>query len=343
MSHVHSTISKRSFKHLTPTQRGQIQALLEQKVAKTQIAKQMGIARSTLYYEIKRGTAEQVNSYGKIYYRYFADTGQMVYEQRRRHSRAHFKVALVQPFLQYVAEQIKTNHLSPDAARGRAVRDKLFSNVVSTKTLYNYINLQLIPVKNIDLPLRVRLRPSRRRTRLHRRAIGSSIEQRSHLVNAREEFGHWEIDTIVSARNQGPALLVLDERMTRKRHIVKIEGKTAAAVKEGLQQILSLYPDTKQYLFKSITSDNGSEFAQLTEDFPTIQFYYAHPYSSFERGTNEKQNSLVRRFIPKGSDLTKVSSQTVATIERWINELPRKIFAYEAAESKFQRELSKVS
>lgn len=108
MSHVHSTISKRSFKHLTPTQRGQIQALLEQKVAKTQIAQQLGIARSTLYYEIKRGTAEQVNSYGKTYYRYFADTGQLVYEQRRKHSRHPFKAALVQPFLQYVTEQIKS-------------------------------------------------------------------------------------------------------------------------------------------------------------------------------------------------------------------------------------------
>ena len=135
MSHVQSTISKRSFKHLTPIQRGQIQALLAQKVAKTHIAKQLGIARSTLYYEIKRGTAEQVNQYGKTYYRYFADTGQLVYEQRRKHSRHPFKFALVQPFLQYVTEQIKKHHLSPDAARGRAVRDKLFTHVVSNKTL----------------------------------------------------------------------------------------------------------------------------------------------------------------------------------------------------------------
>lgn len=343
MSHVHSTISKRSFKHLTPIQRGQIQALLEQKVAKTHIAKQLGIARSTLYYEIKRGTAEQVNQYGKTYYRYFADTGQLVYEQRRKHSRHPFKFALVQPFLQYVTEQIKTHHLSPDAARGRAVRDKRFPHVVSTKTLYNYINLQLIPVKNIDLPLRVRLRISRRRARRHRRLTGSSIEQRPEPINSRKEFGHWEIDTIVNARNQGPVLLVLDERMTRKRHMVKIENKTAAAVKQGLQQILAQYPDTKQSVFKSITSDNGSEFAQLTEHFPSIRFYYAHPYSSFERGTNEKQNSLVRRFIPKGSDLAKVSSKTIAMIEHWINELPRKIFAYEDAESKFQIELSRVS
>ena len=343
MSHVHSTISNRSFKHLTPFQRGQIQALLEQKVAKTQIAQQLGIARSTLYYEIKRGTAEQVNSYGKTYYRYFADTGQLVYQQRRKHSRHPVKLALVQPFLQYVTEQIQKHHLSPDAARGRALRDKLFPHVVSTKTLYNYINLQLIPVKNIDLPLRVRLRTVRHHVRQHRRLIGSSIELRSDSVNARKEFGHWEIDTVVNTRNQGPALLVLDERMTRKRHMVKIESKTASAVKQGLQQILALYPDTKQSVFKSITSDNGSEFAQLTEDFPSIRIYYAHPYSSFERGTNEKQNSLVRRFIPKGRDLAKVSSQTIAMIERWINELPRKIFAYEDAESKFQTELSRVS
>jgi len=81
--------------------------------------------------------------------------------------------------------------------------------------------------------------------------------------------------------------------------MVKIENKTAAAVKHGLQQILAQYPDTKQSVFKSITSDNGSEFAQLTEHFPSIRFYYAHPYSSFDEGPTKSRTVLSGDSFPK--------------------------------------------
>ena len=192
MSHVHSTISRRSSKHLTPVQRGQIQALLRLNVPKAHIAKQLGISRSTLYYELQRGTVEQLTANRKITHVYFADTGQLTYEQRRKNSCSPFKYARVQPFLNFVTEQILTNRLSPDAARGLAVRQQLFDEIVSTKTIYHYITLQLIPVKNIDLPLRVR-----------RRTYGKSIDQRSEDVAERRKFDHWEMDTIVGKRKKG--------------------------------------------------------------------------------------------------------------------------------------------
>ena len=101
MSQKHSTTNKRSFQHLTPYQRGQIQALMEQKLPKTQIAKQVGIARSTLYEELKRGTVDQMRSDLTHYKRYFADTGQLVYAEHWKNSRKPYKLAAAAPFLQF--------------------------------------------------------------------------------------------------------------------------------------------------------------------------------------------------------------------------------------------------
>lgn len=342
MSYTHSTTPTCSFKHLTKFRRGQIEILLRQKVPKTKIAALVGISRSTLYYELKRGTAEQFDSMMRTVYTYFAETGQLVYEQRKRNSRVPFKLAKAYAFLQYVEEQIRTGKLSPDASRGKAVRLHLFPVIVSTKTIYNYIDKQLINVKNIDLPLRIRLRPKQRNCRLYRRTLGNSIELRDSKVDARTEFGHWEMDTVIGTRNAGEVLLVLDERVTRKRHMIKIANKTAAAVAQGLRTILSYY-ETPAAVFKSITCDNGSECSRLPIDFPDSSIYYAHPYAPFERGTNEKQNSLVRRFIPKGTDLSSVTAATIAHIERWINELPRKILNYDCADALFQTYLSQLS
>ena len=81
-------------------------------------------------------------------------------------------------------------------------------------------------------------------------------------------------------------------------------------------------------VFKTITSDNGAEFAKLSEAVPGVAVYYADPYSSYQRGTNEKQNSLIRRFLPKGHSFDNLSDETIAAIENWINRLPRKIFNY---------------
>ena len=88
-------------------------------------------------------------------------------------------------------------------------------------------------------------------------------------------------------------------------------------------------------IFKSITSDNGSEFAKLSQVFPNSQVFYAHPNSAFERGTNEKQNSLVRRFIPKGKSMENLSSEKVSFVEDWINNLPRKILNYSTTKEIF--------
>ena len=140
-------------------------------------------------------------------------------------------------------------------------------------------------------------------------------------------------------------LLSLDERLTRKRHLVKIPSWSSDAVRVGLEKIAELYGESFETVFKSITGDNnGSEFVDLGRYLPkSTKVYYAHPYSSYERGTNEKKNSLVRRFFPKGKSLDNITDEQVAFVESWINNLPRKIFNYNSFDFVFQSVLFDIA
>lgn len=331
----HYTTKRKNFKHLTIAQRGQIEALLKIGVSKVQIAKQVGISRSTLYEELKRGTVDQLDSNLKVRKEYFAETGQIVYDKRRKNSRKPFKLVKATEFIEYAEKEILNNKLSPDAVCGYAKKNNLFDNMVCTKTLYNYIQLSLIKVKNIDLPLRVRIKTKSRKCRKNRRILGESIENRPITINDRKEFAHWEIDTVVGVKESSPVFLTLDERVTRQRIIVKIPSRSVSAVNDGMKKIIEQYGDLAPKVFKSITCDNGSEFASLKEVIPFADIYYAHPYSSFERGTNEKQNSLLRRFFPKGKRIDDVSDEAILRVQNWINTLPRKIFNYSSSNDLF--------
>lgn len=342
MTHNNNTTKKRTFKHLNFEQRKLIEQLLSDKMPKTQIAKLLHISRSTLYKEIERGTVVQRNSDLTEYTKYFAETGQAVYEQNRKNSRKPLKMADAAEFIKYAEKEILTNKMSPDVICGRAKAKNLFEKTVCTKTLYNYIDLGILKVKNIDLPLRVKLNKKTRKIRKNRRILGESIENRPNIINERKEFGHWEIDTVVGTKNKGSVLLTLDERLTRKRIIVKIKSRTSEAVTKGISSIYNSFGTNADIIFKSITSDNGSEFTKLAETLPSVDIYYAHPYSSGERGTNEKQNSLVRYFYPKGKSFDNISETSINQVQDWINNLPRKFAEYLTPNELFDIELQNL-
>ncbi|MDD6300346.1 MAG: IS30 family transposase, partial [Ruminococcus sp.] len=112
----------------------------------------------------------------------------------------------------------------------------------------------------------------------------------------------------------------------------------------GLEKVAKLYGENFENVFKSVTSDNGSEFVDLGRYLPkSTKVYYAHPYSSYERGTNEKQNSLVRRFFPKGKSFDNITDEQVAFVENWINNLPRKIFNYHCSDFIFKNVLFDIA
>ena len=343
MTDKNNTTKEKSFKHLNVEQRMQIEYLLKQNLPKTKIAETLGIARSTLYREIERGTVELKNSNLKLYKTYGWDVGQRRYKESRANCKRPLKLVQAYAFIKYAEEQILKNKLSPDTICGREKVLNEFSETVCSKTIYNYIDKGLLKVINIDLPLRVRYKNKRRIVRKNRRLYGLSIDERPDRINNREEFGHWEIDTIVGTRETGAAILTLDERLTRKRIMLKIESKTSDAVCQAIERLKALYGSRFPQIFRSITSDNGSEFSELPKVFGEIPVYYTHPYSAYERGTNEKQNSLVRRFLPKGKSFDNLTNEALTDIEAWINNLPRKIFNYASSQSLFDSVLFDIA
>ncbi len=329
------TTKERTFQHLTREKRAQIEILLRQGLPKTKIAKEVGIARSTLYLELARGTVKQMDSELRPYRRYFWDVGQRVYEKNRQNSRPPLKIVQAHAFIEYAEKAMLEDKLSPDAICGRAKLKGLFAVTVCTKTLYNYIDQGLLKVRNIDLLLRVKRKHTTERSRQNKRLYGMSIEERPPEASSREVFGNWEIDTVLGCSESSAALLTIVDRMSRICRIIKIKSRTAEAVEEGLNKLKERYGDSFPRLFRSITSDNGSEFARLPEQLPGTAIYYTHPYSAWERGTNEKQNSIIRRFFPKGTNFDHLPDSAIARVESWINSLPRKIFHYRSSAEVF--------
>ncbi|HAG64483.1 MAG TPA: IS30 family transposase, partial [Ruthenibacterium lactatiformans] len=169
-------------------------------------------------------------------------------------------------------------------------------------------------------------------------------------VDKREEFGHWEMDSVIGQRGKSKnTLLVLTERKTRDEIIFKLPDKTAEAVVDALDALERKWGDMFKQVFKSITVDNGSEFAYCEELERSIlgegkrtQLYYCHPYSSWERGTNEVTNKMVRRKVPKGTNFDSMTDAEVEEMENWINNYPRRIHGYRSAGELFEEELKKI-
>ncbi|MGG1877267.1 IS30 family transposase [Paenibacillus cisolokensis] len=346
MAQSHHNTKERTFEHLTAINRGQIQALHKQGKTLQVIADEIGCHKSTISRELKRGSVTQRRSDLSEHTVYFPDTGQAVYEKNRSRCRAKYKLLEASEFIQFAVEKMQKHHWSPDAVCGYVKAHKQFMNAsVCTKTLYRYIDLGLLPVKNIDLPLKVSRNTKSKRVRQHKKVLGTSIEQRPAYIDEREEFGHWEIDTVLGSRKKGAALLTLTERKTRHEHILMIERKTIEGVKKALQSLQESYGSTFSKVFKTITADNGSEFSELSHAIDTeqLEVYYAHPYASSERGTNERHNGLIRRFIPKGTSIDDIDQSLITYVENWCNTLPRKILGYRSPIDVFREELKAIA
>jgi IS30 family transposase len=144
--------------------------------------------------------------------------------------------------------------------------------------------------------------------------------------------------------NDDTVILTIVERKTTNAIVREISSKTADAVMSELTNLRQLFGDKFSTVFKTITGDNGSEFADLSnlENEVDTKVYYTHPYSSFEKGTNERHNGLIRRFIPKGKRISDYPIETLAFIEEWMNTLPRRILSYKKPEELFEEELDLI-
>jgi len=315
--------------------------MLREGLSRGEIAKILHRGKSTIKREIKRGSVTQRKRNPSMnkspdtpeyieYTMYFADTGQRVYAQRRANCGSKCKLTACAELVSFVEDSVLgPAKWSPDAAIGHARVNNLFpGQSLSTKTFYNWIDDGLVKIKNIDLLLKVRRKPNKPRKE-RKKVLGKSIDERPAVVDTRAEFGHWEGDGIVGKGRQGH-LITLVERKLGIGLLFNAGDRNSIRIVEIIDKLQDKYGIHFHSIFKTITFDNGSEFADsdgIEKDNRTT-VYYAHPYSSYERGTDENWNGIVRRFIPKGSSFDSLTEDDLRRINHYINTLPRKRFNY---------------
>ena len=217
---------------------------------------------------------------------------------------------------------------------------------ICTATFYNYVEEDKIEgFDKKELPMKCNRKKKNEKKKGKTDPKGTSIEQRPFSLEDRSDFGHWEGDTIVGSskiKNSG-AVLTLVERKTRFQMVVKMKNRKAKTVRNAFYKLKKLYPDYDlKDIFKSITFDNGVEFSdwQLIAKYLKINIYFAHPYSSYERGSNENGNKLLRIFLPKSCNINDYSEDYVMNANELINMKIRKILGYKSSLELFNNELA---
>ena len=342
----------KKYKQINEAERELIERLLRNNTPKKQIARMLNRSITTIRKEIKRGSVEQRKEIKttkkdaniplyKTELVYFADVGQRIYKQNRSHCGRKCKIIECRDFLNYVEQQVKSDKLwSLDAAAGHAKKLNLFEQTVTTQTLYNWVDLGLCSTRNIDLLKKVGWKTHQKKVREHKKCLGRSIDERPEIVDSRLEFGHWEGDDIVGKDSKGHWITLI-ERKTRMGFIFNVKDKQACRIVEVVDRLERMFGALFPLVFKTITFDNGTEFSSsnLMEGNQRTIIYYAHPYSSWERGSNENWNGIIRRYFPKGTSFDDVQDEDLRRIQNMINNMPRKMFNYNSSRELFSQEL----
>ena len=344
MDYPNNTTGHEKGKHLKEEDYVIIQVRLKDGLNANRIAKELGCASNTVRNIIHKG---MVSLYGGKVKRFKAKTAWEQYKANRKNSGRRIDALDKQGFLRFVEKQFHEEGWSMDACVGKAIKEGIFcrGDTVCTKTLYNYIDLGLINVKNVDLPCRLSRSTKKKRIRDNKRILGRSIEERPAEVETREEFGHWETDLVMGSKSGGDTvLLTLLERKTRNLFVVRLPDKSADSVLSVFERAMNELGEKFGKVFRTITTDNGSEFARLSEleSESSVKVFFTHPYTSCEKGSIENHNGLIRRFIRKGKRISDYSDDDLLRVELWANGLPRKILGYRTPEEAFDDEMDLI-
>ncbi|GHW02804.1 IS30 family transposase [candidate division SR1 bacterium] len=338
-------MKKNGTKNLTYTQRLQLEAYLKTGLHKKDIAEKLGVCLATVYNEIKRGAYEHLIGSTWLYEkRYSPNIAEDKYRLNMTSKGIPLKIGSDFDFVHYVEKRVLQDKLSPCAVLGEIKRKKLFNTDISKTTMYRYIAIGIfMNISLSDLPMGTR-KKRYRKTIAKRPPKGISIEKRPDEIKRRKAFGHWEMDCVCGSTCS--SLLVLTERLTRNEIIMPMPNQKTATVIRCLNILERRYGKMFRRVFKSITVDNGSEFAdskgieRSSYGGNRTSVYYCHPYCSSERGTNERLNREIRRRIPKGSDLSKFTVEDIQAVENWVNAYPREILEYATSAEMFTQELA---
>lgn len=302
-----------TYKQLTSEQRYQIYALLKSGQKKSEIAKVLGVHKSTIGRELKRNR-------GKRGYRPKQAHRKTLRRRKKTKKRINAKTWAI------VEEKIRQDW-SPEQVSGWLKRNTAIR--ISHEWIYQYIYAD----KRVGGDLHEHLRCQKK----YRKRYGSkdrrgkirnrvSIEERPEIVEQRKRLGDWEADTIIGKGGRG-AIVTLVERKSRLTLLEKIKRRTAEATEKAIVSLLQPY----HLQTLTITFDNGKEFANHQEIGKQLQAdtYFAHPYASWERGTNENTNGLIRQYFPKGSDFSSITDDQIIFVKERLNSRPRKCLDFQ--------------
>ncbi len=314
-----------SHKHFTIDERESILESLARGLMKSEIAKKLGRARSSVSREINRNSIE-----GK----YSPYKAQKLYSERRKNCGAKNKLS--NSILLADIQSKLEDGWTPEQISGRAKKDGSFD--ISFKTIYLAIKNRLLLENTVELlPRKGRRKPNG--TKETRGTIPNKkmIEERPQEANERSEIGHFESDTIIGSGKQG-AMMTHVCRKSRFLIAELMEDRKAATFNHATIESFKYLP---KWAVKTFTSDNGKEFSKFKEleDELEVDFYFANPYHSWERGTNENTNGLLRRYFPKGTDFKTLSKEEVNKAVWAINNRPRKCLGYKTPLEVFRDEL----
>ena len=312
------------YKQLTDAQRYQIDAYLKSGMTKKFISTQLGIDRSTLYRELKRNSSKR-GKYNAVKAQHLCN------ERKERYGRARtFDTAKQKKIIHWLNQ----DQWSPKQIVGYCLKHHI--EMVSHERIYQFIRLDKAQDGHLYKQLRHRLKHRKRCVGKHMPVKDRvPISERPDVINNKERFGDWEVDTIIG-KNQKGAIVTIVERKTAFFMMRKLDlGKDAKGLAKQLTEML--LPYKKSVL--SITSDNGGEFAEhktISKKLKTT-FYFADSYASWQRGLNEYTNKLIRQYIPKGTDFENITDKQIKEIQYKINRRPREKLKFETPKNLFYK------
>lgn len=308
-----------SYQQLTEGKRYQISALIAQGLRPAEVARAIEVHRSTVYRELRRNGHDQ--GYDP------AQAHNLALQRRRGATKYKVPQATID-----LVEMTLSIEWSPEQISGAC---RKIGVPVSHEWIYRHVAADRARGGKLYRRLRQGHKRYRRGVNSKRSVIPNprSIDDRPAVVDTRERFGDWEVDTVLGKHGTG-ALVTLAERKSRMYLVRRVDAKRAADVRKAVIEMLEPYVGQVH----TITADNGSEFVEHEKIAEALgaEFYFAHPYSSWERGLNENFNGLLRQYIPKGTDLRTVSDEFVRWVERRLNRKPRKCLGFKQPEAVFR-------